>query len=240
MIGIYKISNSNNNIYIGQSWNIEKRFEQYKRLICKSQVKLFNSLNKYGVENHKFEIIEICGEDVIQHQLDSKEIFWINHYKANNVELLNIRDGGSRGKQSEETKLKLRTKALGRVIGDEQRKKISKNNSRFYLGKNLSEDHKTKIGFGNLGKKRSADVCQNFSKLKLGKKQKDHVVQHRAKMNCKSIIQLTLEGSEIKIWNSIKEASKTLQIKSNSISQVCTKKYKTAGGFKWKYNLNKS
>ena len=57
MIGIYKITNPNNKVYIGQSRNIRRRFSAYKRLECKKQVKLFNSLNKYGVINHKFEVI---------------------------------------------------------------------------------------------------------------------------------------------------------------------------------------
>lgn len=39
-IGIYKIKSPSNRIYIGQSWDIDKRLNYYKRLLCKSQIKL--------------------------------------------------------------------------------------------------------------------------------------------------------------------------------------------------------
>lgn len=57
MIGIYKITNPNGKIYIGQSTNIDKRFYRYKRLECKGQIKLYNSLKKYGWDAHIIEII---------------------------------------------------------------------------------------------------------------------------------------------------------------------------------------
>ena len=49
MQGIYKITNPKGKIYIGQSVNIEKRFSSYKSIRnCHYQIKLFNSLKKYG------------------------------------------------------------------------------------------------------------------------------------------------------------------------------------------------
>lgn len=62
MIGIYKITNPKGKIYIGKSINIEKRFNTYKNLHCKSQRRLYNSLVKHGVENHLFEVIFNCEE----------------------------------------------------------------------------------------------------------------------------------------------------------------------------------
>ena len=47
--GIYKITNPKNKVYIGQSKDIIKRWYYYKTLHCKSQIKLYNSLLKYGV-----------------------------------------------------------------------------------------------------------------------------------------------------------------------------------------------
>ena len=60
MIGIYKITSPSGKVYIGQSRNIENRFLQYKNKHCRFQFRLYNSFNKYGVENHVFEIIEEC------------------------------------------------------------------------------------------------------------------------------------------------------------------------------------
>lgn len=64
MIGIYKITSPSGRIYIGQSIDIEKRFKDYRSLNnCKSQIKLYNSFLKHGVENHFFNIIKICKID---------------------------------------------------------------------------------------------------------------------------------------------------------------------------------
>ena len=57
MIGIYKITSPLGYIYIGQSINIDYRFNVYKKLKCKSQLRIYNSFVKYGVDNHIFEII---------------------------------------------------------------------------------------------------------------------------------------------------------------------------------------
>ena len=63
MIGIYKITNPKGAIYIGSSIEIEVRFSRYKKMACKTQPKIYNSLLKYGVENHKFEVIQECDVD---------------------------------------------------------------------------------------------------------------------------------------------------------------------------------
>jgi group I intron endonuclease len=63
MIGIYKITSPSGKIYIGQSTNIENRFNSYRILDCKKQIKLYNSLKKYGWDNHIKEIVEECTED---------------------------------------------------------------------------------------------------------------------------------------------------------------------------------
>jgi len=63
MIGIYKITSPNNEIYIGQSIDIQKRFKTYKLLHCKKQILLYLSFKKYGVENHLFEIICECDKE---------------------------------------------------------------------------------------------------------------------------------------------------------------------------------
>ena len=57
MTGVYKITSPSSRIYVGQSINIEKRFNQYeKKQNVSEQKKLYNSFLKYGVENHIFEI----------------------------------------------------------------------------------------------------------------------------------------------------------------------------------------
>jgi len=76
--GIYKITNPEGEVYIGQSKNIEKRWKHYTTNPSKNQPKLFYSFLKYGWINHKFEIIEECNN------LIERERYWISYYKSEN------------------------------------------------------------------------------------------------------------------------------------------------------------
>ena len=56
MIGhVYCLTSPSGKKYIGQTWNLNRRWMDYKNLRCKNQIKLFHALVKYGVENFTFE-----------------------------------------------------------------------------------------------------------------------------------------------------------------------------------------
>lgn len=68
MVGIYKIRNKiNGKIYIGQSIKIEERWKSHilnsrqEKITDSSQV-IHKAINKYGVENFEFSILEECDE----------------------------------------------------------------------------------------------------------------------------------------------------------------------------------
>ena len=102
-IGIYKITSPTNKIYVGQSTNLKKREEDYQKLRCDKQPKLYNSLIKHGWEQHIFEIIEECSLE----QLNEREIYWGMYYNVLEEDGLNLRLGDARGKCSEEMKQKI-------------------------------------------------------------------------------------------------------------------------------------
>jgi group I intron endonuclease len=102
-VGIYKITSPSGKIYIGQSTDLKKRKKDYEKLKCYKQPKLYNSLQKYGWENHKFEIIEECPVD----KLNKKEIYWGLHYDVLEENGLNLRLGDANGLCSKETKQKI-------------------------------------------------------------------------------------------------------------------------------------
>ncbi len=65
--GIYKIISPNNRIYVGLSTSIYDRWNSYNYLCNSKSQKLLNkSFSKYGVNNHKFEIIEECSNDLLE------------------------------------------------------------------------------------------------------------------------------------------------------------------------------
>jgi len=70
---IYKITSPSSKVYIGQTINISNRKCHYKKLHCHKQKSIYNSINKYGWENHLFEIIE----EVSNEQLNDREKHWI-------------------------------------------------------------------------------------------------------------------------------------------------------------------
>lgn len=80
--GIYKIESEKGSIYIGQSRNIKKRFNSYFNMSGKNKgmYKLYNSFKKYGIETHKFSIIEEC--ELLM--LNERERFWQDHYDVIN------------------------------------------------------------------------------------------------------------------------------------------------------------
>ena len=82
--GIYKITNLiTEQCYIGQSVNIQQRMKQHCKcglgIEASSTNKLYNSMQKDGVWNFSFELLEECPREL----LNQKEAFWIDTYSSN-------------------------------------------------------------------------------------------------------------------------------------------------------------
>jgi group I intron endonuclease len=125
MIGIYKITSPSNKVYIGQSWDIERRIKMYKRLSCKKQIKLYSSFIKYGVDSHKFEIVVELNLETNQEKLNELEIFYWKEFINKGIEMLNLKEPGSNGKHSEESKRKMSIALTGKVYTEVRKKNMS-------------------------------------------------------------------------------------------------------------------
>ena len=76
--GIYKITSPSKKVYIGQSVHLYERLKSYfEPKSAPNQKILKYSFNKYGVENHVFEIIEECSVEL----LNERERYWQEQYK---------------------------------------------------------------------------------------------------------------------------------------------------------------
>lgn len=90
----------------------------------------------------------------------------------------------------------------------------------FNLGRVLTQEHKDKISKKTKGFKHSREVKDLISKSKF-----------------KHICQYSKDGDFIKSWDSAKNAGKLLNITPQNISSCCKGRLKTAGGFKWEYEI---
>ena len=92
MTGIYKILSPTGRVYIGQSYNIVKRFKLYKYIHVGTPSKSFinKSLIKYGFKNHTFSIVHELPVDIDKKTITIYEQFYLDQYKDTGHEMLNI------------------------------------------------------------------------------------------------------------------------------------------------------
>ena len=149
MIGIYKITSPSGKVYIGQSVNIIKRFYAYRSISTKQQPILHRSFIKYGVENHKFEVIEECEVD----DLLRLERYYGIMYNSTSEDNLNCALPSY--------------KDLPAIISDSTKKKLSEGrlgDKHWNYGKKLNDVTKEKIRQSHLGKKHTLEHRKNVSK----------------------------------------------------------------------------
>ena len=248
--GIYKITNPKNKIYIGQTIDFNRRLKEYENLKCKNQIKLFNSLKKYGINNHKFELIEECNFE----NLNKRERYWQNFYDVieNGLNLVLVGYDNEKKKVSNETKIRIK-KSIENYFNDlniDEKKKIYGKSAKKKKGKignrkgcKLSKEHINKIIESRKWYKPTNKTKDKIRKKMIGRKitWKDKIGESnrgksRNKGNgTKQILQYTIDEKLVKVWDSISKASKITGISFNAISNNLTGRSKISGGFKWKY-----
>lgn len=151
--GIYKLTCVyNNKIYIGKAVNINKRLGEHKN--CKRVGYLQNAISKHGWDSFTVEILEIFDNfDKLKDNdtLLEREAYYIGVYDSTDVDKGYNLCKFSRDKtglpHSEETKGRMRLKALGRTPTEETKEKLRLAN----IGKKLSEETKEKMRVRMIG-----------------------------------------------------------------------------------------
>lgn len=215
MIGIYKITNPNGKVYIGQSIDIEHRFYEYKSTSnCKTQPLLFNSLKKYGASNHIFELLEECSVDV----LNERERHYQDYYNVLSKNGLNCKlttTNDKSGKNSLESNMKRSQTMKGVKRGP--RPDVVEKNKIVHRGKTISEEHKKAIS-------------NHF-------KGKPHPYQGpRGVTLRKPILQYSEDKTTlIKEHISMQEAAKSVNRGAGDIHRIVSGRGKTCAGYWWTY-----
>jgi len=225
--GIYKITNLiNGKIYIGSTCNFKDRKSKHKRV--KSNTMISRAIFKYGWDNFTFDIIEYCDKDILiereQFYLDTLEPFKENN--GYNI-LRNCTSNGWRGHQhTDETKKIMSEKKKGYIPWNKGKTGVQ----------DCSDETRALMSKNRMGKGNSF-YDKNHSEVTKDKLRKIALERDMSIYN-KRVIQLDKITKEvIKIWDSISDASESVigDRKSSRITAVCRGRYKTAGGFCWKY-----
>ena len=240
---IYKIINNiNNKVYIGQTskkrandrWSQHKSDSKHLREGDNSALHL--AMNKYGIENFCFKILE----EVDISLLDEREKYWISFYDSKVPNGYNISEGGNvpRGipnkykgvPRTEEVKQKIRDSWT-----NERKKQYSimfsgKNNPMY--GKKVSDETKKKISeklSGELnpfyGKHHTEETKQKLSQYQQSKK--------------KAIGMYDKETGELlKSFESISAAGRYIDGDTSYISKACRRKTQTGSNIAYGYAWN--
>ncbi len=107
---------------------------------------------------------------------------------------------------------------------------IEKDIEFLYIRDNAKNMKKPSIDRKNSNKNYTLENCQ-FIELK------NNVSKGNKESHIKPILQFDLKGNFIREWNSIIEAERVLKIFQTNIIKCCKGKYKSCGGFIWKYKL---
>ena len=216
MCGIYIITNLiNGKQYIGQSNDIEYRWIQHKRSAISKhkRSRLISAFKKYGIDNFKFEILELCSPN----ELDTKEIQYIAQYNTyNNGYNMTIGGDGQSGYGKSVKQYNL----AGEFIQEFQTIELA---------------HKT-TGVSTTGivnccakrRKKAGNFMWSYSN--------DCIDEPYSFNITKTVDQYDLDGSFIQTFSSCAEAAKTFNKAKTQISACCRKTCASCAGFLWRFH----
>lgn len=160
MIGIYRITNPNGKVYIGQSRDINKRKIQHEYNASSGELnKLYNSIRKYGWSKHEFSVIELCKVE----DLNVRERYWQEYYNVieEGLNCKLTRTHKKPQKVSIQTRLKMSNSRTGVRRGKQSAEHIEKRVKAFrgktyeeIYGKIKAEELKKRKSLQMTGKKR--------------------------------------------------------------------------------------
>lgn len=237
---IYLFTNKiNNKKYVGQTIQKDcKRINEHIRNVKNKKNKpLYLAINKYGWENFKIAIIDSANTI---NELNEKEIYYINKYNSNNKKYgYNLESGGRNGTPNNDTLEKMsnahkgivqseewinsriakkgtiEAKKYGKFKTDEEKKYISENSPKFWLGKKRDDSTKIKIS---------------------ETKKKNGLSEKTKKAICKKVIVFNSITNEIiNTYDSTTETAKFYPLSQSTISRRCSGVSKNNGEIHFKY-----
>lgn len=246
--GVYQIKSKNNDkIYVGQSIDIERRWNQHK--YGKGNIILKNAIKKYGIDNFEFSILEEINtinknKNEIKDELYQKEQYWFdilkpyeNGFNINKKAKPN-ETSYSRGIEfgKKISKIKIENNHTCKPITqyDVEGNIIKEWSSASSVERELNFNARNVGGCANGDGLTAFGFIWRFKNDVLKQEDIDRIKNKRTKE--KKVYQYDLKDNLIKVYNSVTEASKLTTFKGPSISFTCRGGWKTYHGFKWYYN----
>lgn len=234
--GIYKFTSMTTGLsYIGQSIDIERRYKEHKR--TDDGYSFHNAIKKYGWEDFSFEILEECKKN----DLGERERYWVSYYNSY-YNGYNETPGGEGSSYSGKKKPVVQYDLNGNFIAiyesalDAERK-LNINSKASNISRVCLRQAYESNGFQWRFLKDVANKYnQNIGKSPLKEKLKEGCNKgHQNRIyNTKQVSQCDKKSHKIiKIFNSIKEASKETGVYFTNIYKVCKGERKSAGGYYW-------
>jgi len=251
-IGIYKISLKNdfkNRCYIGSALITDKRkshrgffvrwkshLEELEKNKHHSQ-KLQNAVNKYGIENLCFEILEYLSDGLTKKEYEKIETEYIKLYKASTSGFNICHIAGT-------------SKGLKKSLKQRLKNSIAKSKGKIYQyskeGLFLKEYDsllEIKFDYPDINKNSMLSGLKNvnrpyyrnfywFREYK-GDKIDVSIYKREIKSSYRNIHQYDLDGNLIKIWDSLKDLEKAGFLQTWNISSCIRGLKKTAYSFYW-------
>ena len=213
--GIYKWTNKlTNDIYVGQSIDLAKRFIKYFNLSYlknRETLVISRALIKYGYSNFSLEILEYCDIK----NLTEREQYYMDKLNPR-YNTLKIAGSSSGHKLSKETKAKISEALKGIYVKEKSP----------WFGRTHSEETKalmslTRSKINNLGKTHTEETKELMRQKALGRKHSEETLLKMSSIRGYSVNILEKCDSEgfklIGSFVSIRRAAKFLGISSNTV-----------------------
>lgn len=211
MTGIYKIENTiNGKVYIGQARDIFLRWDEHKDNYINHRYDycLYKAFDKYGFDNFKFSVLEECEEN----ELCNREKYWIQYFHSY------LGDENCNG--------------YNMTLGGEGNATISRDTVYELWDQGMSIQQIV----DTIGHDRSAirSILKNYKNYS---PEESHLrgdkIQGMNRWN--KVLQYTLQGHLINVFNNMVDAEMTTNISSKNIWAAVSHCSLTAGGYQWRY-----
>lgn len=247
--GIYEIINViNNKVYIGKSIDIERRWNQHK--YGKTKLVISNSINKYGLDNFKFNILEEVDLNnldklTLEKKLINLEQKWMDirksYLKENGYNISKTSKPNLTPTRNDDFAKKISKIKIDMNHGGQMVIQYDMNGNKIKEWKSAAEiERKLNILSENI-----SGVCLKKQKSAGGfiwRKNDDILTKEEIQnintlnRNRKKIIRISIDEKEVKYFNSISDAAESVNSKyTSAIVHVCKGRHKTYKGYKWLY-----